>query len=102
MTLQGQEAHSMHYDYSRQPVHHPDTAVHVLGSDLVIVSAAEKRARSLDPVGSRIWELADGRRSIHDIAVYLTQEFDLNLDTARLCAITFIETLVDGELLTWR
>jgi len=91
----------MSYDYSRQPTHHPGCRARVNSSNAVILNPSGQTARPLDPLGTRIWDLADGKRSIHDIAVQLTREFDVNLDTARLCAVTFIESLADHDLFTW-
>lgn len=36
---------------------------------------------SLDAVGSRIWRLCDGRRTVREIAIEIAREFDADLPT---------------------
>ena len=85
----------------RRPIHHPSTASRVFGSDAVFISPAENMVRMLNPVGSRIWQLTDGSNTIEDIAVTLTQEFEVDLPHARQSVAGFVEDLVDRNLLDW-
>ena len=77
----------------RKPLHHPRTASRVFSGEAVIVSPAENIVRMLNPVGSRIWELADGTRTLEQIAVVLTGEYDVALPDARRSVATFTEEL---------
>ena len=85
----------------RRPVHHSSTASRVFGSDAVVISPAENMVRMLNPVGSRIWQLANGTNSLEDIAVILTQEFEVELPHARQSVAGFVDDLVDRDLLEW-
>ena len=85
----------------RRPIHHPSTASRVFGSDAVVISPTENMVRMLNPVGSRIWHLTDGSNTIEDIAVTLTQEFEVDLPHARQSVAGFVEDLVDRNLLDW-
>ncbi|MCB0198580.1 MAG: PqqD family protein [Caldilineae bacterium] len=85
----------------RRPIHHPSTASRVFGSDAVVISPTENMVRMLNPVGSRIWQLTDGSNTIEDIAVTLTQEFEVDLPHARQSVAGFVEDLVDRNLLDW-
>lgn len=85
----------------RRPIHHPSTASRVFGSDAVVISPAENMVRMLNPVGSRIWQLADGNNTVEDIAVILTQEFDVDLPHARRSTADFVEDLRSRNLLDW-
>jgi hypothetical protein len=52
-----------------------------------------------NPIGSRIWVLADGTRTNDDIAVLLTEEFDVSLDHARRSVASFVDDLAARGLL---
>ena len=85
----------------RKPVRHDSTASRVFSGEAVVISPAENMVRMFNPVGSRIWELADGTRTVEEIAVTLTQEFAVDLPEARRSTATFVEELVAKQLLAW-
>lgn len=85
----------------RRPIHHPSTASRVFGSDAVVISPAENMVRMLNPVGSRIWQLTDGSNTVEEIAVTLTEEFEVDLPHARQSVAGFVEDLVNRNLLDW-
>jgi hypothetical protein len=87
-------------DY-RKPTHHPRTASRVFSGEAVVITPAENVVRMLNPVGSRIWQLADGTHSNEEIAVVLTDEFDIDLDHARRSVATFLEDLAARGLLSY-
>lgn len=66
-----------------------------------MISPAENMVRMLNPTGSRIWQLADGTRTVDEIAAALAQEFDVSPDQARASADEFIAALVAKDLLAW-
>ncbi len=83
------------------PAHHPRVAARVYSGEAVILSPAENMVRMLNPVGSRIWELVDGTRSVDEIATVLTAEFDVEYPQAQQNTGEFVEALVAKGLLTW-
>jgi hypothetical protein len=85
----------------RIPTHHPQTAARVFSGEAVIITPAENTVRMLNAVGSRVWELADGTRTVEEIAGVLTQEFDVDLAQARGSATQFVDELVAKGLLTF-
>lgn len=85
----------------QKPTHHPKTASRVFGDDAVVITPAENTVRMLNPVGSRIWQLADGSRTIDEIAAVLTEEFDVDHAEAEASTERFVAELVELELLTW-
>ena len=89
------------HGFARKPNHHPRTAARVFGEEAVIISPAENMVRMLNPVGTRLWTLADGSRTVEEIAATLTEEFDVDLAHARESASAFIEDLIGRELLVW-
>lgn len=83
------------------PIHHPRTASRVFSGEAVIITPAENMVRMLNPVGSRIWELADGTRTLEEIAAALTAEFETDLPQARASVTAFVDELMEKELLAW-
>ena len=86
---------------ARLPVRHPATASRVFNGEAVIISPAENVVRMLNPVGSRIWELCDGSHTLDQIAIALTEEFDVDLIHARQSVTDFVTDLVDKKILDW-
>ncbi len=85
----------------RIPIHHPRTAARLFSGEAVIISPDENTVRLLNEVGSRVWELADGTRTLEEIAGVLTAEFEVDLPQARASVAAFVEDLVGKGLLTW-
>lgn len=85
----------------RKPIHSPRTASRVFGQDAVIISPAENTVRMLNPTGSRIWELADGSRTMDEIAALLTQDFEVSLSEARQQVAEFLSDLETRGLVDW-
>lgn len=85
----------------RKPTHHLRTASRVFDGEAVVISPAENTVRMLNPIGSRIWELADGTRTVEEIAIALTQEYDVDLPHARHSVSEFVDELVAKQLLAW-
>lgn len=67
----------------------------------MIISPAENMVRMLNPTGSRIWQLADGTRTVAEIASVLAQEFAVTPTEALASTEEFVAALVDKGLLTW-
>lgn len=86
---------------NRIPMHHPQTAARVFSGEAVVISPAENMVRMLNTVGSRVWELADGTRTVEEIAGVLVQEFDVDLAQARDSATRFVDELAAKGLLTF-
>jgi len=53
---------------------------------------------NLDEVGTRFWQLVDGRRSLDQIAATLGGEFDLERSKAREAVILFTKMLMTRRL----
>jgi len=84
----------------RIPKRHPDTAFRIFDGEAVIISPTQNMVRMLNPTGSRIWELADGSRSIAEIAAILTEEFEVRPEHAPKSARDFVLALVERDLMT--
>lgn len=78
----------------------PTTAWRIIEGEAVILSMETKVLRGLNPVGSRIWELIDGRRSVEEIAQLIIQEFDVQPEEAAKDVRSFVDELLGRGLVT--
>jgi hypothetical protein len=86
---------------TRRPLHATNVAVHVYGNDAVLISPDEGMVRMLNQTATRIWQLADGTRSVDEIAATLIDEFDVDLIQARQSVSMLLAELSDKQLITW-
>ncbi len=86
---------------SAKPTRHPRLASRVVDGEAVLVDPDRNVVRMLNTVGSRIWELADGTRTVDEIAEALTEEFEVEVSEARQSVVEFVDELADKELLVW-
>jgi hypothetical protein len=59
-----------------------DVLFQEVGGEAVLLDLASEQYFGLDPVGTRIWELVDGKASLRDIHGTLCAEYDA--DAARI------------------
>ena len=78
----------------------PTTAWRVIEGEAVILSMDSKVLRGLNPVGSRIWELIDGRRSVEEIVGAIVKEFDVEPARAGEDVRSFVQEVLDKGLVT--
>lgn len=78
----------------------PTAAWRVIEGEAVILSMETKMLRGLNPVGSRVWELIDGQRSVDDIVGVIVREFDVTPQDAGHDVRGFVQELLDKGLVT--
>ncbi len=78
----------------------PATAWRTIEGEAVILSLDTKVFRGLNAVGSRVWELIDGRRSVDEIAALVAGEFQVAPDVAARDVSAFVELLLAKGLVT--
>ncbi len=78
----------------------PKTAWRVIEGEAVILSLDTKAFRGLNAVGSRVWELIDGRRSVDAIVEVIVREFDVTREQAAGDVQAFVRELLDKGLVT--
>lgn len=83
-----------------RPRHHPRAASRLFEGEVVIVHPDTNMVRMLNPVGSRIWELADGTRTLREIAATLVEEFEVEATVAQQSVTDFVEELRSKDILT--
>jgi len=78
----------------------PRTAWRVIEGEAVILSLDTKAFRGLNAVGSRVWELIDGRRNVDEIVEAIAREFDVARERAAEDVRAFVRALLDRGLVT--
>jgi hypothetical protein len=74
------------------PRRNPRIAARVVDGKALIVVVDAKRLHTLNEVGTRVWELCDGR-SVHAIAEVLVAEFAVGLADAQRDVARFVAEL---------
>lgn len=67
--------------------------------EMVLVHAGQNKVRALNPVGARLWQLADGSRSVADLARIIAGEYVVDLPQAEADAARFCRELAERGLL---
>ena len=83
-----------------QPNKHPRTASRLVDGEAVIVLPEENVVKVLNAVGSRVWELADGTRTVREIATTIYDEYDVSHEQAEKEVIEFVTELIRDEMMT--
>jgi hypothetical protein len=80
-----------------------DVVTRKVGDESIIVPVRSHVADldaviTLNPVGARIWELLDGHRDLAAIAGTISEEYEVEPDTARADVGDFIQSLEEAKL----
>lgn len=78
---------------SAYPIPHPQVAGRVVNGEAVLVLPGKGQVKVLNEVGARIWELADGNRTVAEIVDCIDTEFDVARPVAEADTCAFIERL---------
>lgn len=70
-----------------------------MGEDAVLLHVQRGDYYSLNKVGARLWVLADGTRTVKDLARLITEEFDITQDAAENDIAELVEQLAKEELI---
>jgi hypothetical protein len=75
-------------------------ASRALDGEAVLVHAEQKKITVLNGVGARLWELADGQRTIREMARVIADEYEVSLVKAESDTLAFCRDLAGRGLLT--
>lgn len=87
-------------DLDRYITRDPDAAWRVFEDGAVIVSPTESVMHSLNQVGTRIWELADGTLTLTEILDMVVDEFEVDRAQAEKDITEFCQVLSDKGMIT--
>lgn len=71
----------------------PQTAWQVIEGEAVILDLEGRMLRGLNPVGSRVWQLIDGQRSVRAVAEVIAAEFQVALSVVLADVEAFLADL---------
>jgi len=74
-------------------------AARLLGDEMMIMSAVDSTFFTLDEVATVIWQAADGRTPLSQIAHKICQEFDVKQEQAESDAEQFVDELARHGIL---
>ena len=63
--------------------------------EAVIVLPSSGKVEVLNDVGARIWSLADGTRTVNEVAATICDEYAIDQATAEKDTLEFLEMLLD-------
>lgn len=81
------------------PVPHPQVAGRVVDGEAVIILSESNLVNVYNPVGSRVWELCDGTRTVEDVIGLIVAEYEVNRERAQADVVAFIEQLLVDRVL---
>jgi len=70
-----------------------------LDGEVVLLVSEEQKLLGLNSVAGRIWQLADGNRTVDEIVGILAREFDGAEDAIRRDASSFVDRLIERGLI---
>lgn len=65
---------------------------------LVLLNPQSGKYYTLEAVGTRVWQLCDGVRTISEIAVLIGQEYDESVEIIESDVMELVKELLDEEL----
>ncbi len=89
-------------DLYKYPAPQDQVAACVVDGSAVIVLADSGIVNVLNSVGTRIWELTDGSRTVQQIADAIQAEYAVTLDVAVRDVIAFLQNLDQAGALVLR
>ena len=77
----------------------PNVVSRQIEDEAVLVHPLQGKVRVLNAVGARVWELADGQRTVAEIAQTITAEYDVELPRAQADVLAFCDDLAQAGVL---
>ncbi len=78
-----------------------DVAWRMIDGEAVIITPADSTMHTLNDVGTRIWELMTGTRTLREVAGVLCAEFEVDRDRAEKDTLWFAECLAKKGLIEY-
>ncbi len=76
------------------PVPHPQVAGRVIDGEAVVILSESNLVNVFNPVGSRVWELCDGSRTVDEVIDRIVAEYDVDRARAQEDVVAFVEQLI--------
>jgi hypothetical protein len=82
------------------PAPAPGVLGRVVDAEAVLVLPARGEVKVLNEVGARIWELADGTRSVREIVQSIRDEYEVDQESAEADTLEFLNDLHGKEAIS--
>lgn len=82
------------------PAHVSGVVFRMMDEEAVLVHPVQGVVRVLNRSGARVWELADGRRTVGDLAAALVADYAVDPARAQADALTFCADLIQRGVMT--
>ncbi|MCR4440791.1 MAG: PqqD family protein [Peptococcaceae bacterium] len=82
------------------PLKKPDAAYRTILSELILLNLDNGFYYSANEVGSRLWELCDGKRPVKDLIAIISEEYEVAEEEAAGDVLEFIGDLYREGLIT--
>jgi hypothetical protein len=76
----------------------PDTVSRIIEKEAVIILPAHGQVKVINEVGARLWEMADGTRTIADMVDILCEEYAVIREQAEEDALEFIQRMIEKKM----
>jgi coenzyme PQQ synthesis protein D (PqqD) len=83
-----------------RPVRRSDVLAQAAGETVILLTPDSGEYFTLNEVGGRIWELADGSRSVSEIAGVLVDEYEAPLEDIQADALELLGELAEEQLVS--
>ena len=83
------------------PHRSPKVVSRLLDEEAVLVHPVQGKVRVLNPVGARVWELADGQRTLGDIIQAIAMEYQVDVAHVEDEVPAFCEDLAQRGVLSF-
>jgi hypothetical protein len=83
-----------------RPVRRSDVLAQAAGETVILLTPDSGEYFTLNEVGGRIWELADGSRSVSEIAAVLVDEYEAPLEEIQADALELLGELAEARLVS--
>ena len=81
------------------PCRSDELAWRVIDGEVVILTIDGSEIHTLNKVGSAIWELADGTRTLEDVVSLICERFEVSFDVAHADVLKFAQQLEAKKML---
>lgn len=89
-------------ELNKYPVPDAQVAARIIDDQAVVVLADSGEVNVFNSVGTRIWELIDGNRTIQEIADAIHSEYKVTAEQALTDVQEFIQELIEAKAITLR
>ena len=81
-------------DFSMICAHATDVVSRQIDGEVLLVDLQRNTLQVLNPVGARLWELIDGRRTVAELTADIAAEYGIEASRAEADTVGFCEDLV--------